>query len=438
MRLRRVLGAGVLLVVAVLAPVVILRHTDTGPVLRTVTVGKVPGMVAVDARTYHAFVTNSADHTVSMLDASSGSVLRTVAVGQEADAVSVDTPTGRAFVKSDAANTLSVLNAVSGTLLRTVTVNVGDLAVVDQTGHVLVDGGAPDLSGGTVAMLDGRTGTVLHTDTRVGAAVWGVAVDGATHRAFFTDFDANTVSVVDTSSGRVLGAVKVGIRPVSVGVDALTGRAFVTNNGDDTVTILDARSGTVLRAIKVGPNPARVVVDERTGRVFVVHGRGGPRYASHSSLALFASINTSGTTMLDARSGAVLGSVAVGGSPVDDVGYVDAINVAVDQRRGRVFVINQTATAALNNAVHGSVSVLDATTGRLLRTIPVGRHPISLAVDEATARLFVVNTNSGCVSADTWGWIPGSIRHWLPLISQPPKPKCGMPGSVTVIDTSRL
>jgi hypothetical protein len=68
----------------------------------------------------------------------------------------------------------------------------------------------------------------------------------------------------------------------------------------------------------------------------------------------------------------------------------------------------------------------------------VGRHPYALAVDEATARLFVVNTNSGCVPADRFGWIPGSLRRWLPFISQPPKPRCNMPGSVTVIDTSHL
>ncbi len=82
MRRPRVLGAGVLLVVAVLAPVMVLRHTDAGPVLGTSTVGSMPGMIAVDALTNRAFVTNSADHTVSVLDARSGAVLGTVALRQ--------------------------------------------------------------------------------------------------------------------------------------------------------------------------------------------------------------------------------------------------------------------------------------------------------------------------------------------------------------------
>jgi YVTN family beta-propeller protein len=213
---------------------------------------------------------------------------------------------------------------------------------------------------------------------------------------------------------------------------------FVANNWDDTVTMLDARSGMVLRTITVGPNPARVVVDEHTARVFVVHGRADPGNNPNLELAPYVGISTTGTTILDARSGAVLGQLAVGGSPVDDVGLVNAQTAAVDERHGRVFVIDATSAATLNSSVRGSVGVLDARSGRVLHTLTVGRHPIALAVDEATARLFVVNTNSGCIEADPWRWIPAPVRHLLPLISQPPRSMCGMQGTVTVVDTSRL
>jgi YVTN family beta-propeller protein len=268
---------------------------------------------------------------------------------------------------------------------------------------------------------------------------WGDGtIDSETHRAFLTSADNDAVSVVDTSSGRVMRLVAVGQHPISVVVDRATHHVFVANNWDDTVTMLDARSGIVLRTITVGPNPARLVVDERTARVFVVHGRGDPGNNPASALTPFAGISTTGTTILDARSGAVLGQVAVGGSPLDDVGFVNAMNVAVDARRGRVFVINETPTASLNSSAHGSVSVLDARSGHLLHTVPVGRHPIALAVDETTARLFVVNTNSGCTGVDLWRWIPTSIWRLSSLLSQLPRPRCGLQGTVTVIDTSRL
>ena len=476
LRRPRVLAAGVVLVVAGLIPMAALWHTDTGPVVDTVTVGKMPGMIEVDASTDRAFVTDSADHTVSVLDARSGAVLRTVALGHEPDTLQVNERTGRVVVLSDTGYSADTLDAATGIRLRTVAVNPFDLAVDDQTGQMLVAGPDGSLAFSTLTMLDGRSGSVLRRYRVDTGIVWTLAVDSRTRRAFVTNTDNGTVAVVDLASGHTLRLASVGAQPVQVAVDTLTGRAFVMNNGGDTVTMLDARSGAVLRTIKVGANPARAAVDERTGRVFVVHGRGTPADPNTGSLSGFAAYTATGVTMLDARSGAVLGSVPVGGSPVDDVGYVDARNLAVDQRRGLVFVINQpaavvlsgsvltfvnlhttgnahiavgvgnasylgyqTAGGAANSAVAGSVSVLDARSGHLLRTLRVGRHPIALAVDEATARLFVVNTNSGCVPHPGFlDQVPSSVRHLLPFLPASPWLTCDMPGSVTVIDTSRL
>jgi YVTN family beta-propeller protein len=67
--------------------------------------------------------------------------------------------------------------------------------------------------------------------------------------------------------------------------------------------------------------------------------------------------------------------------------------VAVDEQLGRVFV------ACLDHDnVHGlsyeagAVSVLDATSGALLTTIPVGIGPAAVAVDDRTQQVFVLNT----------------------------------------------
>jgi len=54
----------------------------------------------------------------------------------------------------------------------------------------------------------------------------------------------------------------------------------------------------------------------------------------------------------------------------------------VDERTGHVFVVNMG---------DGTVSVLDAVTGRLRGTIRVGAQPIALAVDGQRSRVFVVN-----------------------------------------------
>jgi YVTN family beta-propeller protein len=261
----------------------------------------------------------------------------------------------------------------------------------------------------------------------------GVAFDARADRAFVTNAGDNTTSIIDAASGRLLRTLHVGAAPVGVAVDSRTGRAFVSNNGSNTVSIIDTHTGVVLGTRPVGWHPARVVVDERTGRVFIVHGRGSTTGCGGN----LPNYQQAGVTVLDARTAAVLRSVPVGGSPFDDdVGYAPLINIALDTRRDRVFVINQPRRDRHGVPVegNGSVSVLDARSGALLQTINVGRHPISLAVDERTARLFVVNTNMGCTPRNAFSWLPSPARRLLGL--GPLDTACH--GSVTVIDTTRV
>ena len=63
--------------------------------------------------------------------------------------------------------------------------------------------------------------------------------------------------------------------------------------------------------------------------------------------------------------------------------------VAVDGPANRAFVTNR---------ADNTVSILEARSGTVLRTVPVGRGPVSLAVDTRTQRLFVVNEAGGSVS----------------------------------------
>ncbi len=85
------------------------------------------------------------------------------------------------------------------------------------------------------------------------------------------------------------------------------------------------------------------------------------------------------------------------------------IDAAVDARTQRVFVVNSYMKNTFNRAT-GSVSVLDATSGRVLRTIPLGRHdyPLvlscgTLALDTRRGRGFalVANTNGGAMPVRT-------------------------------------
>ena len=88
----------------------------------------------------------------------------------------------------------------------------------------------------------------------------------------------------------------------------------------------------------------------------------------------------------------------------------------------------------------------DTITGRRLRTVAVGLGPAALAVDERTGHVFVANSygtpaSPGGVSRlVAWSrpWLPAWGQQWLARLAQPPPPLRTLPGTVTVLDLSRL
>ena len=117
----------------------------------------------------------------------------------------------------------------------------------------------------------------------------------------------------------------------------------------------------VARTIPVGHMPVALAVDTRTQHTFVRNGDGT-------------------MSVLDLTRGTPLRTVVV--SKPD----ANAKGLAVDEQTGRVFVTSGSA-----------VSVLDATSGSLLRTVRLGAFPVDIAVDTTANRVFVP-TGFGTVS----------------------------------------
>jgi len=86
-------------------------------------------------------------------------------------------------------------------------------------------------------------------------------------------------------------------------------------------------------------------------------------------------------TMLDATSGALLRTVALPLMPGA---------LALDPRAARVYVVGATDTAS-----DGAVSILDARSGRLLRTITLPLLTRGIAVDERDGRVYVGSAGAG-------------------------------------------
>jgi len=107
--------------------------------------------------------------------------------------------------------------------------------------------------------------------------------------------------------------------------------------------------------------------------------------------------------------------------------------MAVDDRGSHVFVLDNDLGATLN----GTVSVLDAVSGRLVRRIVVGPEPTGVSVDERTGRAVVLNQGGVVAADDPWSWMPGALRRSLPFIPPRRSATRAVPASVSIVDLGR-
>ena len=291
-----------------------------------------------------------------------------------------------------------------------------------------------------------------------------MVVDARTHRAFITTFDAaqrttpfnGRVRVLDTASGRLLRTLDAGLDLTSgaVAVDAAAGHVFVVGNqGVSKVLTLDARSGAIRNTAVVSPFAQLTAVDDNRHRLFVVNSAG-----PGSITAL---------NVLDTTSGQMLSQTPLLKTSDPLNLDVQPAALAVDERAGRVFVAaitrNLVTSGAMGPSVVDVVSVFDAASGRLLRSVPLGSAPSGtipsppalvvderrghvVALDPTTASVVVLDAPSGAVlhrthlsgggsgAAPAWA-LDGRDGRLFISNTGAPAPGGGRSGGVSVLDT---
>lgn len=128
----------------------------------------------------------------------------------------------------------------------------------------------------------------------------------------------------------------------------------------------------------------------------------------------------------------------------------EAFGVAVDQATSRAFVITSLFFPASEPQGHvavldtrsepGNLVVLDGATATIRRMVPFGYIPTGVAVDEQAGSVVVVDAGNQfrLRRLDAWSWLPAWLRPWLPFLPAPAPGTGAIPGTVTVLDTSRL
>lgn len=205
------------------------------------------------------------------------------------------------------------------------------------------------------------------------------------------------VEVLDIDSLALVGNIPntSGVHGVAIAPEF--GRGFVSNGHASTVTIFDLKTLKPIADVPTGQKPDGIIYDPATKRVFAFNG------------------GSNSVTAIDAATGKVAGTVELGGGPefaaVDGSGYVfnnledesqvlkiNARDLKVEQRWPAA-PCSSPSSMAMDRATRRlfigcrskAMAVLNADTGKVITTLPIGDHVDATAFDVETRLIFNSN-----------------------------------------------
>jgi YVTN family beta-propeller protein len=220
-------------------------------------------------------------------------------------------------------------------------------------------------------------------------------IDNAARRLYVSH--ETQVEVLDVDSGAIVGRVlkTPGVHGIAIAADL--GRGFVSNGLASTVTIFDLKTLRPIADVPTGKKPDAIIFDSATSRVFAFNG------------------DSNSATAIDAATGKVSGTVDLGGGPefaaADGNGFVynnlEDQNQVVKIDSQKLTVVQRWLTApcsspssmAMDRANHRLfigcrskvMAVMNADTGKVITTLPIGDHVDATVFDSDTQLIFNSN-----------------------------------------------
>jgi len=279
----------------------------TNSVVATLGVGRNPYGVVVNADGTRVYVANLSARSVSVIDAVSRTVVATIAVGDMPYGVALNRAGTRLYVTNSGSHNVSVVDTARNAVIATIPVGTTPRGVeVSPDGsqvYVVNFGGAPEVS-----VIDAAANTVVELiDGDAGAGATGAALSPDGGRLYVAEQNTNMLKVIDTNTNAIIGNIPVGMEPQGVAVNPTGTRVYVANSGSENVSVIDAGTNARLLDIPIpGAVPFGVAVTSDGRRAFV------------------ADWGQNRVVVIDTASNSVVASVPVGSMPIAFGRFIEA------------------------------------------------------------------------------------------------------------------
>jgi YVTN family beta-propeller protein len=228
-----------------------------------------------------------------------------------------------------------------------------------------------------------------------------ITVDSSARRVYLSH--GTEITVIDADSGALVGSIAGLKQDHGVAVAAEFGRGFITDGGQGKVVIFDLKTLKTIGEAKADNDADSIVYDPASKRVFSMNG------------------DSKNSTVIDAKTGTVAGTIDLGGGPefavADGKGtvYVNIEDknevVAIDSRTLKVksrwpLAPAGTPTALAIDLEHRRLFsagrkpqmlvVLDADSGKVIQSFPISAGVDAAAYDPETGLIFA-STREGMI-----------------------------------------
>jgi YVTN family beta-propeller protein len=229
-----------------------------------------------------------------------------------------------------------------------------------------------------------------------GQGSWDYLIVDETARHLYVSHGTQ-VEVLDVDSESIVGNIPKTPGVHGIAIAAEFGRGFVSNGQASNVTIFDLKTLKPIAEVPTGQKPDAIIYDPATSRVFAFNG------------------GSNSATAIDAASGKVAGTIDLGGGPefavadgngfvynnLEDEGLVlkiDSRNLTVEQRwptapcASPSSIAMDRANRRLFIGCRSKVmAVMNADSGKVITTLPIGDHVDATAFDPETKLVFNSN-----------------------------------------------
>ena len=305
----------------------------------------------------NAYITNSGDNTVSVINLATNTVTATIPVGNNPFGVSVSPDGSKVYIVNSNnvphAGTVSVINTLTNIVIATIAVGGFPIGVaVSPDGTKVYVTNQDD---NTISVINAATNTVTATIVTIdntgyyGIYPTGVSVSPDGTRVYVTFQNSPNVSVINTLTNSIIATIPTGSffgDGICISPDGT--KVYVGNTEDYNVSVINTATNIVTATIPLGffVYPTALAVSPDGTKVYVAD------YGDNYDADKFVSVINTATNTVTANITVGQGSQGISISPDGTIVYVA-------------------------NSTDNTVSVINTLTNTVTATIAVGLYPVA-------------------------------------------------------------